>query len=213
MKKSLFLCGILVLNLATVAHGQGLGAINTNWTVNAVIPEGNPVGMSISETFQNLNPGPMTDVSVNLDISGGYNGALYGALILQEANGNTATEVLLNQMGTSPSNPLGSSGAGLDVTLSDTGTVNGSVHWATGIPTGTWLPDSANTLAGAFDGLTANGTWTLILADLDDGTGTPTLVSWGLEANVAPEPAAGGLAGLGGLLLLAGQRLVRCRRS
>jgi hypothetical protein len=213
MKKALLLCGFMVLKMAAASHGQNL--IDSTWTLNTSIPVGNPVGVPSSETFQNLSNDPIGSVDVTLDISGGYNGALYGYLVLQNANGNTATETLLNQVGTLPSNTFGSAGAGMDVTLSDTGTANGSIHNATGTPTGLWQPDSANTLNGTFGGMTANGTWTLFLADLDAGTPAPTLVSWGLDVNASPvpEPASGWMAGFGGLVLLAGQRLIRNRKQ
>jgi len=213
MKKALLLCGLIVLKMAAASHGQNL--IDTIWTLNTPIPVGNPVGIANSQTFQNLSVAPIANVNVTLDISGGFNGALYGYLVLQDANGNTATETLLNQVGTSPSNPIGSEGAGLDVTLSDTCTGNGSIHNATGIPTGLWQPDSANPLDGTFGGMTANGTWTLFLADLDAGTPTPTLVSWTLDVNASPvpEPASGWMAGFGGLLLWAGRRLIQNRRN
>ncbi len=200
--------GVIVLALAGQA-GAAI-AINNNWTVNTVIPEGNPVGITAYQTFQNLPGSPITDVSVNLNISGGYNGGLYGYLTLQDANGNTATEVLLNEVGTTLANPFGSSGAGFNVTLSDSGTANGSIHNTTGVPTGTWLPDSAATLDGTFGGLTANGTWTLYLADLDTGGGTSTLNSWGLEVTVVPESAQIGLvASVGCLLVTCGTNLFR----
>lgn len=208
MKKSLFLCG-LILNLALAAYGQTI--IDTNWIVNTLITPGNPVGVPISETLPPLPDVPITSVAVTLDISGGYNGALYGALTLQESDGTIVTETLLNQMGTTPSNLFGSSGAGLNVTLSDTGTANGSIHNASGTPTGLWLPDSANSLNGTFSGMNANGTWTLYLADLDSGTPAPTLVSWGLVVAV-PEPASVWVAALGGLLLLAGRQLLHRRQ-
>jgi subtilisin-like proprotein convertase family protein len=214
MKKTLFICGFIVFKLASVAPAQTV--VDADWTVDTAVPDGSPVGITTYQTFQNLAGGPITSVDVDLDISGGYNGDLYGYLTLQDANGNTATEILLNQIGTSPSNPFGSSGSGLDVTLSDSGTVNGSIHNATGIPTGTWLPDSANTLDGTFGGLTANGTWTLFLADMSVGGGTSTLNSWGLDINVqmVPEPAETGLLGMGGaaLALDAWRRLKRAAK-
>jgi hypothetical protein len=214
MKKALFVCGLMALKMAAVTHGQNV--INTTWTLNTLLQPGNPVGFANSQTFQGLSTDPITSVAVSLDISGGYNGGLYGYLVLQDANNNTATEVLLNQIGTTPANPFGSDGAGLDnVTLSDTGTANGSIHNATGVPTGLWEPDSANTLDGTFGGMTANGTWTLFLADLDSGTPAPTLMRWSLNVDVTavPEPASGWMAGFGGLLFLAGQRLIRKRRN
>ena len=212
MKKSLFVCGVILVKL--VGSAGAAVVVDENWAVGAAIPEGSPVGMTASQTFTGLSSSPITDVSVNLDISGGYNAGLYGYLVLQDANGSTATEILLNSVGTTPSNPFGSSGSGFNVTLSDGGTANGSIHGATGIPTGIWQPDSANTLDATFGGLTANGTWTLFLADLSTGGGTSTLVSWGLDINTVSVPEVantGMISGLGGLMLVAGGAFRRAR--
>ena len=213
MKKTLFIGGFIIFKLAGLAPAAIV--VDADWTMNTAIPDGNPVGITTSQTFQNLASSPITSVDVQLDISGGYNGDLYGYLVLQDANGNTATEILLNRVGTSPSNPFGSSGSGFDVTLSDSGTVNGSIHGATGIPTGTWLPDSADILDGTFGGMTANGTWTLFLADMSAGGGTSTLESWGLDIGVAavPEPGAGLILGIGAFLTVACESLIRHRRK
>ena len=201
MKKSLFLFGgLVVLKLANPA-GAAI-VINNNWTVNTAIPDGNPVGITLYQTYASLDSAPITDVSVNLNISGGYNGDLVGYLTLQDANGHTATEILLNQIGTSAVNPFGSAASGFNVTLSDGGAVNGSIHNAVGVPTGIWQPDSGSTLAGTFGGMTANGTWMLFLADLSMGGGTSTLNSWGLNVTTIPEPSVYGA--LAGVLMLAG---------
>lgn len=210
MKKNLLICGLISLKLATAATAQTV--IDSDWPVNQAIPQADPVGITASQTFSGLLGNPISSVTVDLDITGGYNGTLYAYLVLQNANGNNATEVLLNQIGVTPTDSLGSSGAGLDVTLSDAGTVNGSIHNAPGIPTGLWLPDSANTLNGTFGGLTANGTWTLFISDLDSGGGTSTLQSWGLNVTVVPEPSTNSLMfGMGGLLV-AGLLIRRQRR-
>ncbi len=205
--KNLKLCfwigGLIVLSSAQVASAAL--ALDADWTVNEAIPDGNPAGITTYQTFNNLLGGPITDVAVDLNISGGNNGDLVGFLTLQDANGNVATEILLNRVGTSPSNPFGSSGSGFNVTLTDSGTINGSIHNASGLPTGTWLPDSATSLDGTFGGLTANGTWTLYLADLSTGGGTSTLNSWGLDVQAVPEPVSYGVltgAGLIAILLL-----------
>lgn len=201
MKKALIFCGLVAMKLALPAEAAIV--LNQNWLVDTDIPEGNPVGLTEYETFTTLAPGPITDVQVNLDIAGGYNGGLYGALVFQSAAGGTSTEILLNEAGSSGANPFGSSGSGFNVTLSDSGTANGSIHNATGaLPMGTWLPDSSATLDGTFGGQTANGTWTLFLADEFAGGGTSTLLSWGLEISVAAVPEAketGALAGCGAL--------------
>jgi subtilisin-like proprotein convertase family protein len=207
MKKTLLIGGFLVFKLAGTVTAAVI--LDENWNVNTAIPEGSPVGITSAQTFSDLSSSPITDVAVNLNISGGYNGDLYGYLTLQDANGNAATEILLNYMGTTTPNPFGSAGSGMNVTLSDSGTVNGSIHNAAGVPTGTWQPDSANALDGTFGGLTANGTWTLFLADMSVGGGTSTVNSWGLDINgaAAPEPADYGLLAGAGLLVvsLAGQ--------
>lgn len=196
----------MILKLANSAEAAVV--LDENWNVGTAVPEGNPVGITAYQTFDNLSSSPISDVSVNLDISGGYNGNLLAYLTLQEPNGTTVTEMLLDYVGKSAANPFASSGSGFNVTLSDAGTVNGSIHGATGAPTGVWQPDSANTLDSTFGGLSADGTWTLYLADTTAGGGTSTLVSWGLDINSAsvavPEVAGTGMiSGLGGLLLVA----------
>jgi subtilisin-like proprotein convertase family protein len=199
MKKSLILLGLIVMS----CHARAAIVLNATWTVNTAIPDGNPVGITVSQLFQNLPASPITGVDVSLNINGGYNGDLYAALVLQDANGHTTSEILLNQVGTSTSDPFGSAGSGFNVTLSDSGNANGSIHNASGNPAGTWLPDSPNTLNGTFGGLTANGTWTLFIADMSVGGGTETLNSWGLDIGVVsvPESSKTGIAlGLAGLL-------------
>jgi len=214
MPKHMLLAGCLLWQgTGAVFAGYSVNVINANWGVNTPIAAGNPVGITASQSFANISQSLITDVSVNLDISGGFNGGLYGYLVLQSAGGPTATEILLNLVGTSSSNPIGSAGAGFNnITLSDAGTVNGSIHGATGIPTGTWLPDSVKSLGQTFGGLNPNGTWTLFLADLDAGTASPTLESWGLNVNAVPEPgqtAAMALLGLAGLGVVVVRRVRR----
>jgi hypothetical protein len=211
MKLRFFICGFTVFSVAKVASAGSL--LDTDWTVGTAIPDGSPVGITASQTVHNLGTSFITGVDVRLDITGGYNGDLYGYLVLQDANGNVASEVLLDRVGTSPSDPFGSSGSGFSVMLSASGTANGSIHGATGIPQGAWLPDSANALNGTFDGLTANGTWTLFLADLSGGGGTSTLQSWGLDIGGVPEPAqTGWVWGISGLMTVAFRALVQHRR-
>ena len=214
MKKYLLIGGIVLVKLAGNATAAVV-VVDSDWTVDTAITEGNTVGITTSETFSGLSSGAITDVSVDLDISGGYNAGLYGYLVLQDANGNTATEILLNHIGVSSSNSFGSSGAGMNVTLSDSGTVNGSIHNAPGTPTGIWQPDSASTLDGTFGGLTANGTWTLYLADLTSGGGTSTLNSWGLDVSVISVPEASLTGWVSGVTLLgfvAGGAWLQCLR-
>ena len=194
-----------LINLDTLSSG----------TLNTAITDGNVVGIrsSLLETTGPLYNSVIQSVSVNLNISGGYNGDLTAYLILQDADSHNATAILLNRVGTSPGDPFGSDGAGFTVTLSDSGTVNGDIHNATGSPTGTWLTDQyggASSLNSTFGGLNGNGTWTLFLTDgsLRDQS---TLVSWGLDISVVPEPVTWALIGFG--LVVGLVQVVRWRLS
>ena len=159
-------------------------------TANEIaVPDGSSVGIANSLTVSDPGGAAIEDVSVNLNISGGYNGDLYGYLVFQPTGGGSASlEVLLNQIGTSGSNPFGDSGPGMNVTLSDSGT-GGDIHSQTGSSalSGSYTPDSTSTLDSTFTG-SADGTWTLFLADLSAGGGTSELVSWGVGISVGPEP-------------------------
>ena len=183
--------------------GVAQATVVANWdsgTLNTAITDGSAVGITASQTFSGLDASAINGVDVRLNISGGYNGDLYGYLVLQNANGSTATAILLNRVGTSNGDPFGSAGSGFDVTLSDSG--SSSIHGASGSPTGTWQADQATTLNSTFSGLTANGTWTLFLADLSSGGGQSSLVTWGLDISVVPEPVTWALIIFGAVLAL-----------
>src|SRR3954471_17228093 len=69
------------------------------------VPDGNPAGWADSRAVSGIHdPGDVahtsiiTDVSVRLNISGGYNGDLYGYLRLNDGT-NTVLTVLLNRVG------------------------------------------------------------------------------------------------------------------
>src|ERR1700760_3775370 len=87
--------------IGTLLAGAGLAlAQNTNsYLVNpdTVIPVGNPVGLVSSTVVTGLAGARITDITVNLDISGGYNGDLYVYLVGPDGDFN----VLLNQSGSS----------------------------------------------------------------------------------------------------------------
>ena len=197
MKKQILLTMLLAVSLTAQAtlYSYDFTGINT------AIPDGNPVGMVNNQTIAlgTLPPDGTTTEIVNVDvqltITGGYNGDLYGYLVLN--NGGTTTAILLNRIGQDMSNPFGNTGAGIDVTLSGSGATD--IHSAAfGAVTGTYLTDGGNTL-NAFNGQTANGTWTLFLADLSGGD-TSTLVSWGIDISVVPEPITWALLTFGALM-------------
>ena len=204
----------------------------TNYTflVNQLVPDANVNGLSLT-TNLSITGGAISDVTVSLDISGGYNGDLYAFL----AGPNGGFAVLLNRVGVSnDASSFGYGNQGFNVTLSDSAANN--IHYyqsasyslnGGGQLTGTWAPDgrnidpknSAPSLFGStapsaflssFNGTDPNGGWTLFLADLSTGSQSE-LVSWGLDVVTVPEPSVVAL-GIMGLGLLAGMGKISGRR-
>ncbi len=192
----------------------------------SAIPDGTPIGITSST---NINLGALTgdttsqivNVDVRLNITGGYNGDLYGYLVLQSADGSTTTSILLNRVGRNAADDSGSATFGFgSITLSgNTGT---DIHLATGATDGgTYLADGrtlspTGSFAGAnatpgtaglniLDGHNANGTWTLFLADVSGGD-VSTLVSWGLDISVVPEPITYALMIFGAVVMTVAMR-------
>jgi subtilisin-like proprotein convertase family protein len=183
MKKST-LIGMMAALLATVMNaGASLYPIGS-------IPDGSPVGVSFTGTYDGAASGATVgSLTVNLSISGGYNGNLYGYLVAP--NGTLA--LLLNQPGVTGGNPFGYAGSGLNVTLTDATTLGGNP--VTGIQTTTETPgqlfsgtyNAAGTL-GTFNNSSANGEWTLFFADMTPGGGQAQLTGWSLGITAVPEP-------------------------
>jgi subtilisin-like proprotein convertase family protein len=195
-----------VIFAACLAQGQ-VFSTNVSTTVNTAIPDGNPVGLTSTANISTL-PGTITSVTVTLDITGGFNGDLYAYL----AGPVGGFSVLLNRTGISATtgNSLGYSNPGFNVTFS-TGSPNIHLYQlntpsfdpVTGQLTGTWAPDGRNidpqSSPSAFDsastsadlstfvGNSANGNWTLFVADMSSG-GQSTLVNWGMTVVTTPEP-------------------------
>lgn len=200
---------------ATVIYDQNF---TSGFFDGGVIPDGNPGGWVDSRTVSGLGDSPIDNVSVRLDISGGYNGDLYGYLVYQSVGGDTsAMAVLLNRVGTGAGDAItqlfGYANPGMNVTLDDS-SVSTSIHnyGGTGVPSGTYNSDGGN-LGATFNGQSANGTWTLFFADLSNGGGASKVTSWGLTLDVAPVPEPVTTAGMifGALVLTGG--LVRRLRA
>jgi len=197
MKIKIALLGLLSA-LTLTAWSQS--TVTTNATVGALIPDGNPSGLASSLTLSGSG-GPISSVTVSLNISGGYNGDLYAYL----AGPVGQFAVLLNRVGESSGNALGYANAGFNITLSDTGSdihTSGSYLLGSGAVSGSYLADGRNinplAAGSAFDpagtaglssfiGTDANGIWSLFVADMSGG-GQSTLVSWGLTVVTVPEP-------------------------
>jgi hypothetical protein len=195
----------------------------------------NPTGVQSSQTVSGLG-GPIANATVTLNIMGGLNGDLYAFL---SHNGTKA--VLLNRVGRDSNSSTGYSDAGFgpdallnSFTLSDLASYD--VHYYRTFPyalngsgqlTGMWQadgraldPESAasafdtaprsNPLS-LFDSMDGNGLWTLFIADVSP-LGESTLVSWGLNITLVPEPASATLlcCALATGLLWRLARRVRC---
>lgn len=160
MKNKILLSGLIVLGLARVAPATI--AVNSDWSVGQTIADNSAPGMTVSQTFSTLDTSAINEVDVRLNIMGGYNGDLYGYLVLQSADGTSETAVLLNRIGQTGSTPFGNSGSTVSVTLSDTGSL-GDIHSvaATGDVNGNYAPDGNATALDVFNTHNANGTWTL----------------------------------------------------
>ncbi len=217
MKKYLSLLGLLSLTL----HGQ----VFTFDNVNLNIPE-DEIGDFDPQTIS-LAGTRITDVNVTLNIVGrngeAFNGDLRVALTY---NGQTA--ILLNRVGKNTLSGLGYGDNGLNITLDDQ--ASHDVHTyrdqtgslGSDALTGTWQPDgrsadpsdvlngsTRDSLLSVFETFDPNGTWTLQVMDLGDGS-TMRLLSWGLEITAVPEPHEYALVtGLG----LAGFALYRRRKA
>jgi len=173
------------------------------------IPDGNPVGVTFVGTVSDIPAGfTVSGLTVNLNISGGYNGDLYAYLMAP----NGTAVVLLNQPGVSDSNPFGASGAGMNITLQDATSVHGSIQSETSGSVLSGSYNAAGTLV-SFNGSVADGTWTLYFADLSSGGGTSTLDSWSLDITAVPEPGSVALGIFGALLGGLGRHYAAKRRS
>jgi subtilisin-like proprotein convertase family protein len=213
------ICGTMVWAGAALAQ-----TFETNFTfsVNAAIPDGSVFGLTQATNLMVAANGgsAISDLSVSLNISGGYNGDLYGYLAGPNGLGFA---ILLDRVGVSNSaSASGYGDSGFNVTFSEAA-ANSIQYYqnytnpAGGALFGTWLPEGVNIIPttndptaflaanptatlSSFTGDDANGVWTLFLADLSSG-GQSTLVSWGLDITTVPEPQTWAVGALGVFLL------------
>jgi subtilisin-like proprotein convertase family protein len=191
--------------------GTATGDIVTNnftFTVNEAVPDGDWNGLALPINLSGVD-GTISDVTVTLNLSGGFNGDLFADLVH-----DSGFAVLLNRVGLSSSNSFGYADPGFSsLVLSDTA-LGGDIHFYGGnggLPlSGTYQPDgrtvdpvatspddfdaaARDAMLSSFQGVTPDGTWVLFLADLGPG-GQSTLLSWSLQIVTVPEPATWALA-------------------
>ncbi len=198
-------------SLVTALAAQG-GLIYSS--TGGTIPDGNPVGWSATATASGFNPS-ISAVSVNLKISGGYNGDLYAYL----SYGGVLVP-LLNRVGVaggSAADAFGYGTEGMHVTLAD-GVGYSDIHLVASPTSGsTYAPDGRqvnplstpsafNTASRvgftAYDGMNPNGTWTIFFADLSSGAQSQ-LLDWSLSiTSEVPEPVNVALGVFGGIFVV-----------
>ena len=183
--------------------------VDTQSFTGGSIPVGSPVGTVFTGDYTAAATGnQVLGITVNLSVSGGYNGNLYAYLVAP----NGTMVVLLNRPGAT-GNSMGYAGSGFNgITLSDAGTQNIQTTWETpgAQVTGTYNAAGGSSALNAFNGSSANGNWELFFADMVKGGGTSTVTGWSLNITVVPEPvplALGLFAAM--LLVLAGVRHFR----
>ena len=207
--------------LLTVSAHAALFTLSSG-TLNTAIPDGNVNGLQSTLTFNDAYFDNVLDVNVRLNISGGYNGDLYAYL----SHGN-GFSVLLNRTGRTGANSFGYGDAGFNITLDDAAATDIHAYGGNGGAqlTGTWQPDARNinpaivlntdprtAFLNTFNGLDANGGWTLFIADVSGGD-VSTLVSWELDITAVPEPTTVALGLFGGVLTLGGAVRLWRRRA
>lgn len=214
-----------LLASAAVAAPLHAQVENHLFTINAIIPDNDSGGLA---SFRSLTSSitSITDVQLTLNITGGYNGDYYAYL-----THDSGFTILLNRVGATLGNPYGTVDAGFtNVTFS--GSAINDIHNYQSVSNpaggalsgGIWAPDGRDVdpaftvdtdprsaFLSSFNGLDANGGWTLFIADLAPA-GQGTLVSWDLQitgvVSAVPEPGTW----LAGTLAVASFAVWRRRR-
>jgi subtilisin-like proprotein convertase family protein len=212
---------LAVAALAFCAQQASASVISSGTiSVNGAIPDYDHTGFTSSTTIN--APGvDISDVRIRLNITG-FTGDLYAYL-----THDNVTAILLNRIGTDGNNTFGFADPGMNVWIQDGydnihtfGDGNGSVLTGTfgadGRDADPWDLNavknaSASKLLSGFYGHTADGEWTLFVADAGQGV-TNMLVDWELEIVPVPEPTNVALGVFGGMAaLFQGFRLWKAR--
>ncbi len=205
---------ILALTLLT-AMRVSAGTTIYSWTGNQAVPDNNASGIAYTFYLNTPTAELINNVTVNLNVAGGWNGDLYGYL-----SHGSGFAVLLNRIGRTAGNPDGSAVSGMNVTFADSYLTD--IHTFVGSPlNGNFAPDGRNlspfsvldtdprtATLSSFNGQNAGGFWTLFLADVSP-LSISTIQSWSVNITTAPVPEPGSAALLGLAALFAVVRRVK----
>ena len=203
--KRFFTTLVVLTTWSFIAAPAAIVTETFSFTGVGAIPDGGLGGISQSETISSSIL-RLTEVEVDLTLSGSFNGDIYAYLAFRS---NLA--VLLNRPGVTDINSVGYGNDGFDVTFRDDLLSGNDIHLyqtvqtpAPGNPlTGTWQPDARNTnpltvldtdsrtaFLNVFNGENPNTEdWTLFVADTSSGE-SHSLDAWSvrLTGDTVPEP-------------------------
>lgn len=192
----------------------------TSFANSGFVPDNNASGWADSHSVSGLGSGlQITGVQVSLNISGGWNGDLYGYLSYQPSGGGAGALLLLLDRVGDPAVSGGYGNTGFAVVLSDAGAhaIENYQNFSyttssSGQVQGTWRAnDGSTSFAQTFAGLDPNGTWSLFLQDRATGDESQ-VTSWSLQIQAVPEPTTWALIGFG-VLFAGGVMVKRMRRG
>lgn len=192
MKRLILFCALLLVVALQAGASLFTNVFDSGFANSGYVPDANFSGWSDT---RNLSAPEYTgfavlDVQVTLNVSGGWNGDLYGYLVH-----DSGFVVLLDRVGSSTYSPYGYGEAG----FTNVRLIDGNPSYTTSIENYGGSSSAAAALSGgnynsqggtlntSFDGLNVSGNWTLFLADLSSGD-ISQVTGWTLTIEAVPEP-------------------------
>src|SRR5579862_9783844 len=123
MKKLLFAVGVSGL-VAGSALADFSETFSSGFQNAGAIPDGSTIGIADTRVLTGIPFNSIEDVTVRLNISGGWNGDLYAYLV--HSSGFT---VLLTRVGVSGTSAFGYGDSGMDVTFSGSASQSTDIHF------------------------------------------------------------------------------------
>jgi subtilisin-like proprotein convertase family protein len=171
--------------------------ITETYHVSTTIADNSLSGFSDTRSVVGSGIKLIGEVKLSLAFAGGWNGDLYAYLVH-----GSGFAVLLNRPGRGTAVPFGAGSSGMNILFDDGAPLDVHLGMAnSGFAAGTFQPDGRMThplvtdensprtaFLSSFDGLAADGDWTLFVADVSPGDES-TLESWSLIVTGVPEPS------------------------